>query len=631
MLLRWMFLLWCVSGAVAADERILSFDSDITVQGDGAMIVEETIRVRAEGGEIKRGIYRDFPTDYKDRYGNRYRVGFEVLQVLRDGSTEDHRTEGRGNGVRVYIGHQDRFLRTGEYIYTLRYRTDRQLGFFADHDELYWNVTGNGWAFPIDSARAWVRLPGLPPDAITQEAYTGYSGEQGRDYLADLTVDGLAYFETTRPLRPEEGLTIVTMWPKGYVTAPSETRQLEYFLDDNRAALIGFLGIAAILGYYLWIWSRVGRDPPAGVIFPRYEPPAHVSPAALRFVHRMGYDKKAFATAVVNLAVKGLVEISDEDDDYAITRTQKPATDVSPGERAILDCLPPRQGRLVLQQANHRIIRLALEQHEQALKRDYEKTYFLTNTDKMIPGALLSIAVLIAIAWSLPAGEPRAFGLFMLAWLSIWSVGVILLVLHAWNRWRLARVGGGIFAAVFTTLFALPFVGAEIGALVGLFINSGPILPVLLVAVITANALFYHWLKAPTMRGRRFLDEVEGLRLYLEVAEKDELNFKHPPAKTPELFERLLPYAMALDVEQHWAEKFASTLDRIGPEGEAYQPAWYRGRHWDSGHLGAFATTVGGALSNAIAASSTAPGSSSGGGGGGSSGGGGGGGGGGGW
>lgn len=631
MLLRWMFLLWCVAGAAQADERVLSFDSEITVHADGSMIVEEIVLARAEGREIKRGIYRDFPTDYKDRYGNRYRVGFEVLQVLRDGQPEDYRTEGRGNGVRVYIGHPDRYLTPGEYRYTLRYRTDRQLGFFADHDELYWNVTGNGWAFPIDAARAWVRLPGVPRDAITQEAYTGYSGEQGREYRADMTAEGLAYFETTRPLRPQEGLTIVTMWPKGYVAAPSEAQQLGHFFGDNRVALVALLGLAAILGYYLWVWSKVGRDPPAGVIFPRYAPPANASPAALRFVDQMGYDNKTFATAVVNLAVKGLVEISDEDDDYAITRTAKAAAEVSPGERAILDCLPPRQGRLVLKQSNHRIIRLALEQHKQALKRDYEKTYFLTNTDKMIPGALLSIAMLIAIAWSLPSGEPRAFGLFMLAWLSIWSVGTILLVVHVWNRWRLARVGGGIFAALFTTLFAVPFVGGEIGALIGLYINSGPVLPIMLIVVVTINFLFYHWLKAPTMRGRRFLDEVEGLRLYLEVAEKDELNFKHPLEKTPELFERLLPYAMALDVEQRWAEKFTAVLDRIGPEGEAYQPIWYHGRHWDSGHVGAFANTVGVALSSAIAASSNAPGSSSGGGGGGSSGGGGGGGGGGGW
>ena len=156
-------------------------------------------------------------------------------------------------------------------------------------------------------------------------------------------------------------------------------------------------------------------------------------------------------------------------------------------------------------------------------------------------------------------------------------------------------------------------------------------MPVALVVAVAINFAFYHWLKAPTMRGRRFLDEAEGLRMYLEVAEKDELNFRHPPEKTPELFERLLPYAMALDVEQHWAEKFSAVFQSIGPDGQRYHPGWYYGPSWNVSNVGAFTGSMGGALTSAISSSSTAPGSSSGGGGGGSSGGGGGGGGGGGW
>jgi len=624
------FWFTCWVGAAHADERILSFDSMISVQADGSMIVEETIEVRAERREIKRGIYRDFTTDYKDRFGNRFRVDFDVQLVLRDGKVEDHHTQSINNGVRVYIGNKNRFLDPGIYRYTLRYRADRELGFFKDHDELYWNVTGNGWNFPIDKARAWVQLPGVPIMDITQEAYTGPSGAKDKNYRAEVTNDGQAYFETTRPLQTREGLTIVTMWPKGYVTAPSSEQEVQYFLKDNLAALLGLLGLMILLGYYLLVWSRVGRDPAPGVIFPRYDPPPNISPGAMRYIYRMGYDNKVFATGIVNLAVKGLVEITEKDDVYTLSRIEKPSTAASPGEHAILDCMTYKS-KLELKQDNHTIIHQGMQNQKQALRRDFEKAYFLTNTGWIIPGILLTILTLLATAWSLPAGEARSISMFMLVWLTGWSLGVIMLVMMVWRSWRMVRAGGSIVAALFITLFSLPFIGGEIVGVSMLYLKAGAIMPVALLVAVAINFTFFHLLKAPTMRGRKFLDEAEGLRMYLEVAEKDELNFKHPPEKTTELFERLLPYAMALDVEQRWAEKFSEVFSRINESNQQYHPAWYHGQHWNTSNLGGFAGAVGGALSSAVGSASAAPSSSSGGGGGGSSGGGGGGSGGGGW
>ena len=175
------------TGAVA-DERILSFDSDIRIHGDGGMAVTETIRVNAENVEIRRGIFRDFPTDYRDPLGNHYRVLFEVTGVTRDGAPEPFFTESRSNGTRVYIGDRDRLLPPGEHVYVLSYATDRQIGFFADHDELYWNVTGNGWGFPIDRASAHVALPvDVGRDRITMEGYVGVAGSQERSLPANRT------------------------------------------------------------------------------------------------------------------------------------------------------------------------------------------------------------------------------------------------------------------------------------------------------------------------------------------------------------------------------------------------------------------------------------------------------------
>ena len=132
-------------------------------------------------------------------------------------------------------------------------------------------------------------------------------------------------------------------------------------------------------------------------------------------------------------------------------------------------------------------------------------------------------------------------------------------------------------------------------------------------------------MKAPTLLGRRLMDRIDGFKLYLEVAEKDELNFANPPEKTPELFERYLPYAIALDVEHEWADKFASVMQNAA-QSNHYSPSWYRGSSWHNNNYANFASSMGTGMSSAISSSSTAPGSSSGGGGGGFSGGGGGGG-----
>jgi hypothetical protein len=146
-----------------ADERILHFGSNVTVERDGTLDVTEAIRIRAEGDAIRHGIQRDFPTRYRDRLGRQVRVGFEAKEVTLDGDPVQWEVMRQDNGMRIRIGDPDRYVATGERVYRIRYRTTRQLGYFEDYDELYWNVTGNGWTFPIDAAEARVRLPAPVP------------------------------------------------------------------------------------------------------------------------------------------------------------------------------------------------------------------------------------------------------------------------------------------------------------------------------------------------------------------------------------------------------------------------------------------------------------------------------------
>ncbi|HKO66476.1 MAG TPA: DUF2207 domain-containing protein, partial [Burkholderiaceae bacterium] len=134
-----------VCGASFAQERIVDFASDVSIGSDGTLLVIETIVVQVEGQQIKRGIFRDFPTRYENHRGITVVVPFEVLDVQRDGTPERYNVETLSNGMRVRIGNPQQMLPRGQHTYRISYRTGRQLGFFDQHDELYWNTTGNGW------------------------------------------------------------------------------------------------------------------------------------------------------------------------------------------------------------------------------------------------------------------------------------------------------------------------------------------------------------------------------------------------------------------------------------------------------------------------------------------------------
>ena len=199
-LARFLCLLIFVTAIqVMGQERILSFDSNITVQQDASLMVRETIRVQSTGDQIKHGIFRDFPTRYHDRLGNAFTVDFGLKSASRDQQPETYRIEDLRDGVRIRLGNPGLEVPAGEHTYEITYRVTRELGFFANNDELYWNVTGNGWAFPIDTASATVTLP-APGGKLTYTGYTGARGSRGQAFEAAGESDTTVRFNTTAPL-----------------------------------------------------------------------------------------------------------------------------------------------------------------------------------------------------------------------------------------------------------------------------------------------------------------------------------------------------------------------------------------------------------------------------------------------
>jgi uncharacterized membrane protein YgcG len=551
-------------------ERILSFDSDVTINLDSSMRVIETIRIRSEGDSIKRGIIREFPTKYRDNRGDTVEVAFDLVSVTRDGNTETAQVDSVSNGVEIRIGDPDVLLTDGVHTYVITYDTNFQLGYFPEGDELYWNVTGNGWIFPIDLATATIRIPG-GASSTRLDVWTGRDGSTAKNATIKETAPGVVTARTTAPLGSYAGMTIAVQWPKGIVQEPGGGAYLWRWLLSNVAALFGLASLAASGGLMVWAWRKWGRDPERGTIIPLFEPPDGIEPAEARFLGEMGFDNKIFAAAIVNMGVKGAVVIEEDpgwfSKTFKLKRTAEGSAALSPIERAAYDQLFLLGDEIELKQANWQRIKAAVDAMTGSLKIRHVGKSFHENSGAIFGG----------------------FGILALGGVLIWATA---------DGGLAPWIGGGAVAA---------------GVLVvGLFIQL---------------------MKAPTVEGQAMRDRIDGFRMFLDTAEKERWEVLNPPEMTPQLFEKYLPYALALDVDHTWSETFEREM-RIKEPGDtyAYRPRWYSGRNFSGIGAGALSSSIASAMTSAISASSSPPGKKSGfGGGGGFSGGGGGGGGGRGW
>ena len=613
--LLFVLLTACMLPAFAAEE-IRGFSSRIEVLPDADLVVTETIRVMPEGNQIKRGIYRDFPTLYSGAFGLKSSVRFELLEVLRDGNHEPWHTEQKPNGLRIYLGSADVFLPHEETTYTIRYRTGRQLGFFKGYDELYWNVTGNGWSFPILSATACVDLPpGATPRSV--EAYTGPQGSKGSAFEISDIPDCSVSVRTTKPLNPGEGLTIAITWPKGFVKEPAPSDKVLSALSANRGAMAGAVCLLAVFGYFLVSWIMVGRDPKHGVIIPLFEPPEGFTPQEVRYLDGLGTcDNTTLSAAVMHLAVQRALTIT-ESQGKVYTLTKADGSKLDDAGTRLLEALFQGGSPLRLVQENHSTLAAARGVMAKDLAIQVAP-YFARNTGVWTVGLL---ATLIPLGISLLDARNKEGMLFMLVWLGMWSIGCGMLSMSAFKAWHSKNK----LAAIPITLFSIPFfVGWFFG--MGMLMRfASPWVCGLYVVGITLCVVFHHLLKRPTTEGQKLRDQILGFKKYLSVAEADRLGLENPPERTPQLFEKFLPYALALGVEQAWSEQFADILAAASLDPGSNTSAMPLVLPL------AAASSFSNSFSNAISSASTAPGSSSGSGGGGSSGGGGGGGGGGGW
>lgn len=624
--LTFSLILLLVAGALGppalAEEVIERFVSDLTVNTDSSVTVTETITVRAEGDQIRRGILRDFPTIYRSPDGKRYEVGFDVLSVKRDGIEESWAQETIGNGVRLRIGRADVMLEPGPHTYEIRYRATGELGSFDGYDEIYWNATGNQWTFPILAAEAVIHLP-EGATVIQHAAYTGAKGEQGKDFRI-VTAEGPLYrAETTRRLAVNEGFTVAVGFTKGVVAMPpppADTTMLSYEVLGG--------GVVLLFAYYMGAWLRVGRDPLMGPVVPLWTPPKGPGPAGVRYIHARVFDRKSFAAAMIGLAAKGRVSIT-HDKDYVIKKLPDKGPALEATEQALFGGMPKT---LLVKRENATTLERLWSSLRGAIVAQYDRPVSVKNSKWFWGGVGLSALVIIStLIFSYADVYVAAFlAVFFCGGAAALGFWVALKAVSMFKR--------SVLVALLLLLIGLPLIIGGLAMAAAFLVNEAGrdfwVYGTGMAAMLAMAIIFAKLLPAMTPEGARLKREVEGLRLYMMAAEEKRLDMLNPPEKTPELFERLLPYAIALDCVNQWSDRFASVL-----AAESYAgPAWYQGanlldssddfgRSLDNNRY----TPSTSSSSFSTSSSDWSPGSSSGSSGGGSSGGGGGGGGGSGW
>ena len=497
-----------------ADARsfVLSrFDVELQVLSGGELLVTETVSPRFEGAW--NGIERLIPVEYRTPQGFNYTLFLDRISVTDEQGTPlkfESSRERHYRNFRIWIPGAADATRT----FVLKYLVRNGLKFFEDHDELYWNVTGDEWDVPIEQASVRILLP---PQAtgVRAQALTGAYG--AREQAATVTILGSGIeMRMTRPLGFREGLTAVVGWDKGLVAAPTVVEQTRMTLVSNWP--LGIPVLAFLVMYRLW--STRGKDPRLRPIAVMYEPPDQLTPAEAGTLVDESPDTRDITATVVDLAVRGYVRISERKAehlfglwssmDYAFQRT-KPRQEwaaLPSFERLLLEALfkDSEVDEILLSSLENRFYKSLPGIHDAIFQSLQKRTYYSQRPDRVKQGYLIG---------------GIAFGMLL-------TIGLGILA----DRWGLAPL----------TVFVA-------GLLSGMIvIGFGRIMP------------------ARTQQGTRALEGVLGFEEFLTRVEADRFD---RVIKTPELFEKFLPYAMALGVEKNWAAAFETIVMTA--------PAWYQG------------------------------------------------------
>lgn len=547
------------------NELISNLHSKIEINSDSSLTVTETITVNAQHQKIKRGITRAFPTNYYDKAGNNVNIGFSVIKTLLDGQPCSHFLTAAPNGIIVNFGN-DHFISKGMHTYTITYQTNRQLMFKDNWTELYFNIIGNNVIFPVLEASAEIHLPlDIPTKQIELYAYTGYFSSKDQDYQAWIKPPNVCHFKTTKTLQPKQSFTISVAFPNSTnITQPSLLTKIKWFIKDNLYLAILFLIAILLLIIYSLAYYEIHKNKP--IITPLFSPPSELLPADCARIYHKKFNNTALTATIVDMAVTGYLQIN-----------------YTPGSFT-------KKETYVLKKTNSspKTSNLKYDNLAEIWFKD-DKTASLNQSNYKIIDKIINRLKFVTNSCANYIAETN-------------------------NALVLGFVMS--FCAIFSFF---------ISAFAGTFLKNSGLILILIFIIILINIIFYHLLKDYTPAGQKVYAQIAGFKMYLEYAEKDRIAKLNPPNMTIELFEKYLPYAIALDVDQAWTNSFHNLYLKIAAH--AYHPHWLFRPNFHPQHLNSDLHNLSQHInSTLITTPSYAPGSVSGRGGGGFSGGGGGGG-----
>jgi uncharacterized membrane protein len=493
---------------------IQHFDDEVIVSEDGTIDVTETIQAHFSG-ENWHGLYRMIPTEYTNPEGLNYSLLIDHIAVTdSDGHSlkYEQSREGRYTKFKIYIPHAD----DSTHTVVLHYRVLDAIRFFEDHDELYWNVTGNDWEVPIQSASAHLALP-AGVSGLHAIAYTGALNSRAQDAVVEIR-DNAVDVHSTRPLSFHQGLTVVIGFDKGFVHAPSGATRFVQFLRSNTPLLIP-IGVFFLM---FWLWWTRGRGPERQAIAVQYEPPDKLTPGECGTLVDNEAAMRDITATLVDLAVKGYLTIEQKDQSHL----------------------------LGLSHTKDYIFHLKKPAGEWASARPHEAQMLAALFDNGASTDVKLSDLQNHFYTQLPAIRDSIFAALM----------TDKYYLHRPDTVRQGYFGAGL-AIGFLMVAGNGFLARA----------SGIASPTWIIAGIASGLIicvFGYFMSARTVTGQRALEKVLGFEDFLGRTQKDQIERLQT---TPDLFEKFLPYAMALHVEKKWVQAFS---------GIAMQPpSWYQGSY----------------------------------------------------
>ena len=561
------------SAALAAPVHIRDFQALVEVEGDGGIVVQEKLLVEIPRSGEFRGIFRDIPVVTRWRESGIARM--EVLSVMLDGRARPADDVRKEDGfVRIYQRDKDRILQPGLHEFVLTYRMTGQIGLFQPNDELTWNVTGSGWEAPIDKASCVMLCPKGAP-RYGQAAWLGRLGS--RDSAVAMSQSErngrvVMSFKARRTVMPGEQLTVAAGWGKGFVRVEDERQGMT-------TILLGALALALFL-YFCVTWHFFGRDPQKGVVIPRFYPPmtkrgqvdgkpGRMSPAAVGYLaHQALFSPSCFGAALISLSGRGCCRIEgNAREGFTMARGEGESPCVE--ENSLLRFLPSEAVRI--DKAHGELLHDMRQALQVRLRREYGKMW-KGGRGSLLNGLFGSVwtflgmaAALIGLAavlgWSCGGVLPPEMMAAPMGVLfcSFFARNLAKIVANDWKRRKKARA---VFVAFFFGAFFSVFVGALFyGTAKNVLIWFSPLQLALMAAVLLVPFGFSFIMDAPSVEARALLDEIEGFAMYIGTAESGRLNAMNPPEQTLKHYQEVLPYAVALELEDAWGARFASVLD----------------------------------------------------------------------